>query len=156
MSESTTKIPTKPSQFEAWFDDLISTLRSHQVQLETSTANKDVRKFYETIFKGNADEVVHLAKNGAQKHFVSQIIFEYLKLIKDHMPEKLAFDYNDSEVLVWAEVNDAAFERSEKELLKAEAQINSAYHQYGFDMETTIVEAGDTLPIPNHYRPYKA
>lgn len=159
MAEVKTITPPtdKPvSQTEVWFDELIATLRAHQIQLETDTADPELRKFYETIFRATPNEVMHMGKSAAQQHFVRQIVFEYLKLIKDHVPTKLAFDFNDSEVLVWAEVDDAAFETSERELLKAEAKINSQYHQYGFDMETTIVETGDKLPIPNHYRPYKA
>ncbi len=146
---------TKQSTIEAWFDNFISTLRSHQIQLETDTAHQELKKFYETIFGGNLDEVIHLGKRGAQKHFVSRIIIDYVKLIANTKPLKLAFDYNDSEVLVWAEINDDDFEL-EKNLLKAEAHINAKYHSYGFDMETTVVEAGDKLQVPNHYTLYKS
>ncbi len=146
---------TKQSTLEVWFDNFISTLRSHQIQLETDTAHIELKKFYETVFSGNADELAHLGKKGAQKHFVSRIIVDYLKLIANHQPLKLAFDYNDSEVLVWAEISDNS-EELEKILLKAEAKVNAQYHGYGFDMETTIVEAGDKLNIPNHYTPYKS
>lgn len=146
---------TQESTVEAWFDNLIATLRTHQVQLETDTANFELKKFYETIFFGNADEVVHLGKQGAQQHFVSRIIVDYVKLIADAKPVKLAFDFNDSEVLVWAEVGDGDIEL-EKKLLRSEAIINSKYHRFGFDMETTIVESGDSLLVPNHYTLYKS
>lgn len=148
-------VETTQSVFEAWFDNLIATLRTHQIQLETDTANSEQKKFYETIFAGNADEVMHLGKRGAQQHFVSRIIVDYVKIIADAKPLKLAFDYDDSEVLVWAEVKDGDLELENK-LLKAEAIINSKYHGFGFDMETTIVEEGDCLPVPNHYTLYKS
>ncbi|MEQ8423498.1 MAG: hypothetical protein RIA63_02235 [Cyclobacteriaceae bacterium] len=143
------------STIEAWFDNLIATLRAHQIQLETDTANSEQKKFYEAIFAGNADEVAHLGKRGAQQHFVSRIIIDYVKIIADAKPLKLAFDYDDSEVLVWAEINNGDLEQ-EKNLLRAEAIINSKYHGFGFDMETTIVEAGDRLLIPNHYKLFKS
>jgi hypothetical protein len=143
------------SAIEAWFDNLISELRSNQLQLETDTANAEMKKFFETIFSGNADELAHLGKTSAQKHFIPRIIVDYLKLISSHQPLKLAFDYNDSEVLVWAEIPDNN-ENLEKDLLKAEALINAKYHNFGFDMETTIVDAGDSLHIPNHYTVYKS
>ncbi len=146
---------TQQSAIEAWFDNLIGTLRSHQAQLETDTANSEQKKFYETIFAGNADEVTHLGKLAAQQHFVLRIIVDYAKLIATAKPQKLAFAYNYSEVLVWAEVKDGDLEL-EKKLLKAEAVINSKYHKFGFDMETTIVESGDHLPVPNHYTLYKS
>jgi hypothetical protein len=140
---------------ETWFDNVIATLRMHQVQLETNTAQTEVKKFYELMISSNENELVHLSKTIAQKHFVSRIVFDYLNQISTSMPLKLAFDYNDSEVLVWAEVADGDFE-IEKKLLKVEAIINSKYHSFGFDMETTIVESGDSIPVPNHYKPYKS
>jgi hypothetical protein len=145
----------KTTGAELWFDEFIAALRAHQVQLETNTANAELKKFYETIFSGNADELAHLGKASAQKHFVPRIILDYLNMIALSYPRKLAFDFNDSEVLVWAEINDND-ELLEKALLKAEAFINSKYHNYGFDMETTIVEASDTLAVPNHYTLYKS
>jgi len=140
---------------EGWFDEFITTLRTHQVQLETNTANAELKKFYETIFGGNADELAHLGKTGALKYFVPRIIVDYLNLISAKRPLRLAFDFNDSEVLVWAEIPDND-EQLERALLIAEAHINSKYHNYGFDMETTIVEAGDSLDVPNHYTLYKS
>ena len=65
----------------------------------------------------------------------------------------MAFDYNDSEVLVWAQVNEND-EQLEKQLYLAEAKINAKYHQYGFDMTSMIIESCDNVPIPNHYKPY--
>ena len=144
----------KQTSIETWFDNLIATLRGHQIQLETDTAEGELKAFYETIFGGNADELAHMGKTGALKHFVPRIIFDYLKLTGEHQPLKLAFDHNDSEVLVWAEIT-ANNEALEKALLRIEATINAKYHQYGFDMETTIVEAGDGLEVPNHYTVYK-
>lgn len=146
---------TQQSVIDAWFDDFIATLRTHQVQLETNTAQEELKKFYDLLFNSNENELAHLAKTGAQKHFVPRIIVDYVKLISTTLPLKLAFDYNDSEVLVWAEISDGDTEQ-EKNLLKAEAIINARYHNFGFDMETTIVESGDHLPVPNHYAPYKS
>ncbi len=146
---------TQQSTIEAWFDDFIATLRTHQVQIETNTAQEELKKFYELLFNSNENELAHLAKTGAQKHFVPRIIVDYVKLISNTLPLKLAFDYNDSEVLVWAEIIDGDTEQ-EKNLLRAEAIINSKYHSFGFDMETTIVESSDYLPVPNHYTLYKS
>ncbi len=145
----------KQSAIEEWFDDFIATLRAHQVQLETNTAQSELKKFYEKLLTSNDNELAHLGKATAQKHFIPRIIYDYVKLVSDATPVKLAFDYNDSEVLVWAEVGKGDDEL-EKKLLKAEAIINSKYHDFGFDMETTVVEAGDQLPVPNHYKLYKS
>lgn len=145
----------KTSEVEAWFDDFISMLRSHQLQLETSTASSELKSFYEKLFGGNPLEIAKSNKLAIQQYFVRRIVFDYLMEIKGFEPLKLAFDFNDSEVMVWAEIqdNDA---QAEKKLIKAEASINANYHQYGFDMETTIVEQADNQAIPNHYRLFKS
>ena len=148
-------IETTQSATEVWFDNFIATLRTHQVQLETQTADSELKKFYETVLGGSADELAHLGKTAAQKHFIPRIIVDYIKLISGNKPLKLAFDFNDSEVLVWAEIKDRD-EELEKSLLKAEAHINSKYHSYGFDMESTIVESSDNFSVPNHYNLYKS
>lgn len=55
---------------------------------------------------------------------------------------------------MWAEIADND-EQMEKILLIAEAKINANYHQFGFAMETTIVEKSDNFIIPNHYQTLK-
>jgi hypothetical protein len=145
----------KSSEVEAWFDSFISTLRSHQLQLETSTASSELKNFYETLFGGNPVDIAQINKSAIQQYFVRRIIFDYLDKIKKLDPIKLAFDFNDSEVMVWVEIEDGnSF--VETQLIKIEAYINSMYHQYGFDMETTIVEQSDNHSVPNHYRLYKS
>ena len=143
------------TQTSVWFDDFVATLRSHEVQLQTGVASSELQNFYETVFSGNADQIVHLGKNMAQKHFVARIIVDFMQNIKGLEPLKLAFNFNDSEVLVWAEVKDND-EFTERALLVAEAKVNAKYHPFGFDMETTIVEKQDGLAVPNHYKTYKA
>ena len=141
-------------KYQTWFDDLVSTLRAHQVQLETDTATDQLKSLYDGLMNDSFDELFKRNKEFIQKHFVSKIIVDYLKLIKDNTPSKLAFDFNDSEVLVWAEINDDK-EYLEKNLILAEAKINSIYHEFGFDMESTIVGSNDNLEIPSHYKIYK-
>lgn len=97
--------------------------------------------------------MARLNKITAQKHFVSKIIFEYLQLLGKRLPRKLAFDFNDSEVLVWAEIEDDD-EGMERFMILTEADVNARYHQFGFDMTTTLVEASDEFPLPNHYQTF--
>lgn len=139
------------TEVEAWFDDVIATLRAHQLQLETDTAELNTKNFYEKLFGANENDLAHFSKAMAQKHFIPKIIMDYLHLLAGEKPLKMAFDYNDSEVLVWAEIKEGDTEL-ERKLLKAEAVVNAKYHNFGFDMETTIVEHSDHLPIPNHYK----
>ncbi len=138
---------------EQWFDELVATLRSHQLMIETQTANEDTKKMYDILMGGNSLEVAHLSRNLSQRQIIGSILWDYLKTIKDNKPQKLAFDYNDSEVLVWAQI-DENDEQLEKQLYLAEALVNAKYHQYGFDMTSMIVESCDNVTIPNHYKPF--
>lgn len=144
----------RDKQRAAWFDELIATLRLHEVQLDTGTMPEAIKNLYTVLMSGNMDEMFRLNKVAAQEFFVKNIIIEYLRLLGENLPKKLAFDFNDSEVLVWAEIadNDHAMD---KLLTQAEAKINAKFHPYGFDMESMIVESGDKLSVPNHYKTFK-
>ncbi|MBI1782286.1 MAG: hypothetical protein HYR66_13125 [Sphingobacteriales bacterium] len=146
---------SKQSTRAEWFDNLIATLKTHELQLETNTASEEMRQVYDIFMGDDLDAMFKMNKDTTQKYFVRKIIVEYLKSLDKNLPQKLAFDFNDSEVLVWAEINDND-EVQEKILARAESRINSIFHPYGFDMESMIVEKGDNLPIPNHYKTFKA
>lgn len=137
-----------------WFDELISTLRVHELQLDTQTIHPDLKKFYDVVISKNFDEMFRLNKAAAQEFFVKKIVVEYLRILGDNLPNKLAFDFNDSEVLVWAEI-ERDDQKMESLLTQAEAKISALFHPYGFDMESMIVENSDGLPVPNHYKIYK-
>src|SRR5699024_9479650 len=148
-------IEDRQTDIQNWFDDFVATLRSHQIQLETETASKELREFYNPLFSGNPDQIISMNKEMIQKYYVEKIIVDYLHSIQNCFPSKLAFDFNDSEVLVWAEI-DGDIEKMERNLILIEAKINSKYHSQGFDMSTIIVESSDKLPIPNHYKIFKS
>jgi len=143
------------SVMDKWFDDLIDNFRFLQKKLETDQSNSPERVLVETLMTGSNNEIAAMTKNLAQTHFVQNIIFDYLQIIKNELPEKLAFHYNDSEVLVWAELKDDDWEM-EKSLILAEAKIKAAYAKFGYNMVSTFVENSDNLPIPNHYKAFKS
>ena len=136
---------------EDWFDNLVATLRLHKIQLDTYTASPEMRKMYDIFFSGDTDNMALLGKKNAQKYFIRKMVIDYVEFIDGKDSLKLAFDFNDSNVLVWAEIanDDEVMERS---LIMAEAKINAKYHDFGFDMTTTLVETRDHLSIPNHYQ----
>lgn len=145
----------KVSKKEQWFDELIGLIRTHELELETNTATNELKEFYTNAIQGNVDEILSFNKKLSQRHFVSKIIVDYIRILGKQHPLKLAFDYNDSSVLVWVEIQEDNFQM-EKRLILTEAKINADYHKYGFAMSSTIVEDSDKLTIPNHYTIYKA
>src|SRR5437762_3004496 len=97
---------TDETALDVWFDGFVANLRAHKMQLETLTASEDLVGLYNTLLAGDVDKIAHMAKIQAQKHFVARIVVDFLAMIKHKLPGKLAFDFNDSEVLAWAEIGD--------------------------------------------------
>lgn len=139
----------------SWFDEFIAAVRTHQLQLETDTATDELKSIYNVLFSGNEIDLASLNKISANQFFVKNMVFEYLKLLHNNIPLKLAFDMDDSEVLIWAEIQNND-ETMENFLLMAEAEVNAKYHKFGYDLTSTIVESNDNLSIPGHYAIFKA
>lgn len=148
--EQNTSIKTA-DHLNLWFDEFVATLRTHQVQLETKTAPKNLKDFYESIFGGNVEELLYTSQKKSQEFFVKKMIIHYLEELNNDVPKKLAFDINDSEVLIWAEVEEDD-EKLERKLIMAEATVNAKYHDFGYAMNSTIVAAEDGLSIPKQYK----
>lgn len=141
------------ANFNEWFDEIIATIRTHQLMLETKTADKEKTEFYETLISGSNDQIIGLTLNVLTKVFIKQMIFDFvleLKVLKINLVD-VAFDYNNSGLLVWAIINDDD-EFAENQLLLAAAKINSKYNQYSLAINTTILEESDQHPIPGHYQ----
>jgi hypothetical protein len=141
---------------DEWFEKFVAYLSADKFMLDTDTASVELKTLYGDLMEGNADKLALQGKTMSQQHFISKMLVEYLNILKHKkiFPQKLAFDINDNEVLVWAEVNDDNDEM-EKQLILAEAQVNAKFHHQGFDMTSLIVENSDFLPIPNHYAEFK-
>jgi hypothetical protein len=118
--------------------------------LQTGTADKWKRFAYTTMMQGNEDLSAYLNRITSNKHFIPNILIEYLKEIDSNMPNELAFDLRDSELLVWAEIDNDG-DKTERLLLLSEAKVNAKYHQFGYDIVSTIIEKRDKLTIPSHY-----
>lgn len=152
MMQSTPIKPPADEAREKWFDELLATLSTHRLMLETNTAGPELSNIYNQLIGGNADALAQQSLELAQRHFVPRMLLEYLQQLRTAgiQSQSLAFDLNDHEVLVWATIpeDDEAMEQA---LILAEARVNAKYHPFGFDLTSTIVEESDGMPIPNHY-----
>ena len=137
FNEGTTSHSTR----DQWFEQLIATLSADKLMLDADVASDELKSFYGTLMEGNADKLAAQSKAISQQHFISRIVMEYINVLrKNHLvPERLAFDLNDTEEQVWAEIGDDN-EELEKQLILAEAQVNAKYHPFGYDMTSMIVE----------------
>ena len=126
-------VTAQKSLLDQWFDELVGTLKAHQLFLETGIADEETKSLYSTLIQGNSDEIAALGNALAQKHFVTQILYKYLSIISKNLPLKLAFDISGQEVLVWAEIEDDN-EQLEHTLIMAEAKVNAEFHNLVYDL----------------------
>ena len=136
---------------ENWFDNIVATIRTHELQLNTDTASPEIEQMYRVLMSNNIEQIARTNRLQSNIYFVTQMVIKYMSLLGEKKPNKLAFAFNDSEVLVWAEI-DTDDEEMEKRLFLVEAEVNAHFHQFGYDIVTTIVEVDDCQDVPNHYR----
>lgn len=138
---------------DAWFDEMVANLRYDQALIENDIIEDDKRKVYNALISGDLDFTHGYARNASSAYFIAKMVNAYLKeLVKSgSKPTKLALELSDSKILVWAEIaNDD--EVMEDALILTEAKTNARFSQYGFYISSTIVEACDSLSVPEHYR----
>ncbi|MCF2521075.1 hypothetical protein [Dyadobacter sp. CY351] len=138
---------------DVWFDDFVSSIRVDQLALETGVASEEQKHFYETLINGSIQDMMDTGMKTAQQYYIQNMLVDYIHLLKSFEDApflKLAVSFHNSELLVWAEIQDDAKD-VEGALIMAEAKINGKYHKHGFDMTTTIVKQCDALPVPSHY-----
>ncbi len=133
-----------------WFDNAVSTLRVHEIQLETGTSSTEIENIYKAAIEGDLLELARINKHHYQKVVISKILIEYLQLIKESNFEKIAFAISDSKLLVWLVIEDDDI-KSELSFINADAEINGKFQEYGYCMDTMIIEKSDPIQIPSHY-----
>lgn len=150
-----TATPQVKDNVRQWFEDLIENLRIHQVSLETNTATKEREDFYKTLMEGSETDINSLSRTQSSMHFIKRVVIDYFdELYKyNKKPLKLALDFSDAKVLVWAEVTDED-EEAEDALLLTEAKVNAKFFSHGFHVSSTIVEKSDNVPVPPHYNKF--
>jgi len=135
-----------------WFEGYISGIRFGQIMLETDTASPEKKQFYNDAISGNELGLHSYARTQSTKYFIKNIVSDYFKELQKFklMPQRLAFDFSEAKILVWAQIADDD-ESTEDALILAEAEANAKYSDNGFYVSSTIVEESDNLKVPGHY-----
>jgi hypothetical protein len=139
-----------------WFNKFISDIRVDKVMMESDIAPIATKQFYTDAINGNPDGMHNYARVQSTQYFISKIISDYFKELQSFKatPKKLAFDFSEAKILVWAEISDDD-EATEDALILSEAKANAKYSDNGFYVCSTIVESGDRLKVPSHYQEIK-
>ncbi|WP_018341450.1 hypothetical protein [Cytophaga aurantiaca] len=152
---------TKPSSEEEsidekrnqWFELLIHHINTDRDFLEMGIASEETKGFYNNAIFGNPTNFVFEMREKSTQYFISNLVMDYIKELKtlNINPLKLYLDHTDSQVLVWAEIQEDD-EETEMALYKAEAKANAKNYQYGFHISSTILEDADHIEAPPHYQ----
>jgi hypothetical protein len=135
-----------------WFDKFISHLSVDRIMLETQTASKETDQFYKDVILENHTAMNSWARVSSTTYFIRKLVEDYLNELQTFkaFPQKLAFDFSDAKILVWAQIEDSD-DATEDALILSEAKANAKYSENGFYVSSTIVEESDKLNVPPHY-----
>jgi hypothetical protein len=131
-----------------WFDKLISHISVDKIMMETNTAPTEIKEFYTNAMLDDYHKMSKAVRDQSTKYFIVKLLEDYLSELKSFkiFPQKLAFDFSDAKILVWAQISNED-EKAEDALILSEAA--------GFYVSSTIVEESDNLKIPPHYHEVK-
>ncbi|MEC7754532.1 hypothetical protein [Roseivirga sp. UBA1976] len=135
-----------------WFDSLIASIRADEVQLDSGVASEEKQKMYQSFINRDTFELAKYNRQFLIRALVPNAINDFLIALDHRKPNKLAFSYTDSSLLAWVEIKEGN-EEMEDLLIDAEAMINAKYYEYGFHMDSMVVEDSDNFEIPPHYKP---
>jgi len=153
MTESSEKIDSKQEKVDAWFQEFMHLLKTDQQFLKMGIASNETESLYDKLIFGSTDALMNEMRRKTTRFYIGKLVVDYVKTLKDlHVtPLNLYLDYNDSQVLVWAEIEDDD-EKTELGLFKAEGVTNAKNLQSGFHISSTILEHGDSVSVPPHYQ----
>jgi len=151
------KFDTSHEERNNWFSSLVASIRTDKLMLETNTADESKVNLYNSLISGDPTSILSKIRDQAKQHFVTNALIDYFIEIKvrtgnNHVGIKtLATSYSDSEVLIWAVIEDDN-EEVWDQIIFAAATVNLKYYEHGYLIKTMVVEESDNLSIPNHYQ----
>ncbi len=146
-------IVEKTTDTTKWFGNLIDSLKQDWKMFEMGIAPEEKARFFNAAINNDMDELSKLSLAQSSRHFITRILISYIEEMNERkcQPLNIAFDLNDSEVLVWAVINDDD-DVMEDMLWLSEAKVNSMFYDSGFNISTTIIEKSDNINLPPHYK----
>ncbi|GAA0874002.1 hypothetical protein GCM10009118_04100 [Wandonia haliotis] len=143
---------TDAEKMDTWFNGLISSIEMDKFLMTEDLASDETKAFYKAVMSDNVEDVLRQTRVASTMYFIEKMIIDFLSEIKKRGVEynNLALDMGNSKILAWIELKNDD-EKSEDNLIMAEAKVNAKYHDEGFHISTTIVEELDQITVPEHY-----
>ena len=137
--------------------DFIGTFMSHlnmdKMIFEEGVASSEKKELYNNFLPGNEFQLIQSMRANSSMFLIGKSMEEYFIQLKNRSakPLSLGLSASDAKILVWAKIEDED-ELTENALLMSEAAVNSAFSKHGIYFLTTVVEKGDHVEIPPHYK----
>ena len=134
-----------------WFDDIVASLRSDQVQIETGLANKEKVEMY-TSLMGNPSHAFQQISNAVTQEYISSMLSKFNKeiLSRKISPVSIHASLTGNTLNIWAVINDDDLD-SESGIYLSEAKINSEFSSLGYRIDCVILEKSDNYTTPPHF-----
>lgn len=152
-SKTHESVDLKREERNKWFGNFVHLIKTDQQFLNLGIASQDTENLYDKLIFGDIDSLMADSRDKTTRYYVGKLIVDYIKTLKDLkvQPLNIYLDYNNSQVLVWAQINDND-ESTEMSLFKAEGMANAKNFENGFHISSTILEKSDNVQIPPHYQ----
>jgi hypothetical protein len=140
---------------DVWFETLIDQLRADRTEISCGIAPKEKEVFYTKFVTKPVEEILNDNRKVLIMNYIERALKTYNEKLKeyDSKPLKVAFNFADSKVYVFA-IIDNDDEKTEDALFLSEAYVNSKFREYGVHLSTTILEKDDNYKIPEHYKTF--
>lgn len=144
------------SKVNDWFHELIHSVKTDKMLFEQKAMSDEKISMYRDLANNDLDRLAKRILTEVRIDLIKKVFIEYLTEVYNRKVnyKELAFDLGVNKVLVWAELGNHD-EKSEDNLILAEAKVNEKFYEFGFGVSSTIVFEQDELPVPSHYQLYK-
>lgn len=142
------------SETNGWFEKTINELETDKLLYNANAMSAEKAKFYENLAKGPGKQLFDSIVNLAHEFYVKELLVEFVKHLierKGSLPQLVAFDYKDREIMAWVQVKDDDEDLMDH-IFIGEAIINNNYTPSGYGISATIVEQSDEIKKPKHYK----
>lgn len=140
----------KEPNHQQWFDEMVATLRSHELQLETGLASKELAKFYETLRGGSELQLAQLAIEQGERVVVLNLILSVLNALSEFEVKEVWLNLSQKTLNVWVktEVKDRAVYRS---IINAIAKVNAAIEEIDYFIDVFVIQNRTIAPPKNYF-----
>jgi hypothetical protein len=146
----------KNDTLSEWFDMIAFEIHLDKTTHEQGIMDEKLKTLYTDLANGDVETMLAHSQDVANNYYRKKITLDFLNDINfDNCNlTKLAINYNQNSILVWSEIKDDD-DKAEDCLIMLQAKINAKYGERGYRLSNTIVEEGENIPLPTHYRQIK-